>query len=78
MAKVIETSYGKVSGISKNGCLEYLGIPYAKAPVGDLAFRRPEDPEPWDDIKTADKGGRNSIQGYSSRHYISYNGQDCL
>ncbi|MBR6488842.1 MAG: carboxylesterase/lipase family protein [Clostridiales bacterium] len=78
MAKVIETTYGKISGISKNGCLEFLGIPYAKAPVGDLAFRRPEDPEPWDDIKITDKGGRNSIQGYSSRHYISYNGQDCL
>lgn len=78
MTSIIETSYGKISGISKNGCLEFLGIPYAKAPVGDLAFRRPEDPEPWNDVRPADKGGRNSVQGYSSRHYISYNGQDCL
>lgn len=78
MAKVIETTYGKISGISKNGCLEFLGIPYAKAPVGDLAFRHPEDPAPWDGILEANKGGRNSIQGFSSRHYISYNGQDCL
>ena len=78
MTNVIETSYGKISGITRNGCREFLGIPYAKAPVGDLAFRRPVDPEPWDDIKITDKGGRNSIQGYSSRHYISYNGQDCL
>lgn len=78
MANVIETTYGKISGITKNGCLEYLGIPYAKAPVGDLAFRRPVDHEPWDGILNADKGGRNSIQGFSSRHYISYNGQDCL
>lgn len=78
MAKVIETTYGKISGISKNGCLEFLGIPYAKAPVGDLAFRHPKDPAPWDGILEANKGGRNSIQGFSSRHYISYNGQDCL
>lgn len=78
MANVIETTYGRISGITKNGCLEFLGIPYAKAPVGDLAFRRPEDPDPWDDIKITDKGGRNSVQGFSSRHYISYNGQDCL
>lgn len=78
MAKVIETSYGKISGIEKNGCLEYLGIPYAKAPVGDLAFRYPEDPEPWGGVLDAVKGGRNSVQGYSSRHYISYTGQDCL
>lgn len=78
MMNVIETSYGKISGISKNGCLEFLGIPYAKAPVGELAFRHPEDPEPWTDVRIADKGGRNSVQGYSSRHYISYSGQDCL
>ena len=78
MEQIIETSCGKVSGITKNGCREYLGIPYAKAPVSDLAFRHPEDPEPWDGILNADKGGRNSIQGYSSRHYISYTGQDCL
>jgi len=78
MEQIIETSYGKVSGIAKNGCLEFLGIPYAKAPVGDLAFRHPQDPEAWDGILKAEKGGRNSIQGYSSRHYISYTGQDCL
>ena len=78
MTKVIETSYGKVSGISCNGCLQYLGIPYAKAPVGDLAFRHPKDPDSWDDVKSADKGGRNAVQGYSSRHFISYTGQDCL
>ena len=78
MEQIIETTYGKVSGITKNGCREYLGIPYAKAPVSDLAFRHPEDPEPWGGILKADKGSRNSIQGYSSRHYISYTGQDCL
>ena len=78
MARFVETSYGKVSGISFNGCSEYLGIPYAKAPVSDLAFRRPEYPDPWDGILKAEKGSRNSIQGYSSRHYISYTGQDCL
>ena len=77
-AKVIETTYGKISGISINGCCEYLGIPYAKAPVSDLAFRHPEDPEPWNGILKAEKGSRNPIQGYSSRHYISYTGQDCL
>ena len=78
MARIVETAYGKISGISVNGCSEYLGIPYAKAPISDLAFRHPEDPEPWDGLLKAEKGGRNSIQGYSSRHYISYTGQDCL
>ncbi|MBO4450661.1 MAG: carboxylesterase/lipase family protein [Clostridiales bacterium] len=78
MEQIIETTYGKVSGITKNGCREYLGIPYAKAPVSDLAFRHPEDPDKWDGVLKADKGGRNAIQGYSSRHYISYTGQDCL
>lgn len=78
MEKVIETTYGKISGIPRNGCCEYLGIPYAKAPVGDLSFRHPKDPAPWDGVLDCSRGGRNSVQGYSSRHLISFTGQDCL
>lgn len=78
MEKVIETCYGKISGILKNGCLQFLGVPYAKAPVDDLAFRHPEDPDPWAGVRSAEKGGLNSRQGYSSRHHISYVSQDCL
>ncbi len=32
----------------------YAGIPYAKPPVGDLRWREPQDPEPWEGVLDAD------------------------
>ena len=37
MSEIIETKYGKICGIKKEGCTCFLGIPFAKAPVGELA-----------------------------------------
>ncbi|MGK5094634.1 carboxylesterase family protein [Deltaproteobacteria bacterium TL4] len=45
------TRYGKVKG--KQWCaqtLAWLGIPYAKPPIGDLRWKAPQDPENWDGI----------------------------
>lgn len=41
---VIEIEYGKVRGIKKVSALEtpytaFLGVPYAKAPLGELRFK---------------------------------------
>ena len=44
------TSYGIVSGKpgdSNAAISDFLGIPYAKPPVGELRFMAPQDPEPW-------------------------------
>lgn len=35
----------------------FRGIPYAAPPVGDLRFRPPISPIPWDGIKLADSFG---------------------
>ncbi|XP_065093902.1 esterase B1-like [Ochlerotatus camptorhynchus] len=49
---IIDTKYGPVRGTTKKSLLgqEYLsfqGIPYARAPVGELRFRPPVAPEKW-------------------------------
>lgn len=61
--KPIMTKYGKYLGIQKDGCRAYLGIPYAKAPVGDLRFAPPQKPDVSDDIVKADHFGNRCMQG---------------
>ena len=47
-SRTVTTEYGLVRGIVKDGCEEYLGIPFALPPVGELAFKHPLPPENWE------------------------------
>lgn len=56
---IVETSYGKVQGISSTDerytdVVEFRSIPYAAPPVGDLRWKAPQDPEKWDDVLVCD------------------------
>jgi para-nitrobenzyl esterase len=44
---VVTTARGPVRGERANGSLAFLGIPYARAPVGALRWRAPEPPARW-------------------------------
>ena len=33
---VITTNYGKIQGVDMGAYTEFRGVPYAKAPIGDL------------------------------------------
>jgi para-nitrobenzyl esterase len=47
-ALVVHTTYGDVEGfVDADGITQFLGVPYAKPPVGNLRWRPPQDPEPW-------------------------------
>ena len=59
---MIQTKYGLVEGIQKDGCTMYLGIPFAKPPLGKLAFKHPQEPDPWDGVLKADHGSKNPVQ----------------
>lgn len=46
----VQTTYGAVCGIastSVSGVNEWLGIPYAAPPVGNLRWQPPQPPTPW-------------------------------
>ncbi|KAM4611441.1 neuroligin-2a isoform 1-T1 [Polymixia lowei] len=57
---MVTTNYGKLRGIKKDlnneilGPVEqYLGVPYATAPIGDRRFQPPEAPGSWQEIRNA-------------------------
>ncbi|XP_074067390.1 liver carboxylesterase 1-like [Macrotis lagotis] len=55
---VVDTQYGKVQGKLQNlqgfdkTVNVFLGIPFAKAPLGALRFTPPQPAEPWDYVKS--------------------------
>ncbi|XP_014788401.1 acetylcholinesterase, partial [Octopus bimaculoides] len=63
---VIDTTTGKINGSTisvQNFDLDvFLGIPFAKPPVGNLRFRRPETIEKWSGIKETKKYGSSCEQ----------------
>src|SRR6266496_3527305 len=44
-----QTTNGPVCGIVAKNAAEWLGIPYAAPPVGDLRWASPRPPAPWTD-----------------------------
>jgi para-nitrobenzyl esterase len=61
-AAPIVTTDGPVEGFVKNGVTQFLGIPYAKPPVGDLRWRPPQPVAKWETTRTADKFGPTCAQ----------------
>ena len=47
---VVETKEGPVQGFISNGVTEFLGIPYAEPPVGNLRWQPPKDQAPWTNV----------------------------
>ncbi len=59
----VNTKYGEISGLLSDGCLVYKGVPYAKPPLGELRFRKPQKPEAWSGVYKADHYRFKSMQG---------------
>lgn len=53
MSLVVDTAHGPVEGRDKDGVLLFSGIPYAAPPTGDLRFKAPQPPSPWQDVRAA-------------------------
>ena len=84
MAVQVKTKYGKIEGIFENGIYKFFGIPYAAPPVGDLRFRPPVCPEPWEGVRNASKFGptvpQSKLDGLLGDLFTATypSGDDCL
>ena len=55
---IIEGNYD-----TKNGLQVYLGVPFAKPPVGPLRWKAPQPIDNWNGVKTTKKFGPRPVQG---------------
>jgi len=52
--RVVDTADGKLSGFEADDhTWQFLGIPYAQPPLGDLRWRAPQPVAPWDEVRDA-------------------------
>uniref|UniRef100_A0A6I8P6K3 Carboxylesterase 4A n=1 Tax=Ornithorhynchus anatinus TaxID=9258 RepID=A0A6I8P6K3_ORNAN len=90
---VVVTQYGVLQG--KTNCIRgipvnvYLGVPFAKPPLGSLRFAPPQPPEPWEGVRQATTYPNSCLQESwgqiasmiftNRRNYVWLKfGEDCL
>ncbi len=71
----VELDTGVVIGLDKEDVREFLRLPYAAAPVGDLRFKPPQPPIPWDEERELINPGDPCPQGVS---FAGGGVEDCL
>lgn len=49
----VTVEQGTLEGEVKGSCMIFRGVPYAKAPVGELRFKAPQQPDAWSGVKEA-------------------------
>ena len=74
---VVPTDEGVVRGVLTNGVREFLGIPYAAPPVGDLRWQPAQEHAPWQGVRDATSFGSPCPQAAGLFGPGSTN-EDCL
>lgn len=87
---VIQTKHGLIEGIQNDQCDIYLGVPFAKPPVGKLRFLAPQPMDDWEGIKLCQHFAHGSFQPerkegefytkeffWDERYLVPYD-EDCL
>jgi para-nitrobenzyl esterase len=81
-APQIKLGQGVVEGVlESSGIVSFKGIPYAQPPVGELRWREPQPPQPWQGVLKADKFRNKPMQKpiFSDMNFRSATmSEDCL
>ncbi|MBU4317549.1 MAG: carboxylesterase/lipase family protein [Proteobacteria bacterium] len=62
MAVIVSTDKGQIAGVDKTGYQGFLGIPFAKPPVGPLRFCAPQPCAAWSGVYDASTYGSSAPQ----------------
>src|SRR5580658_5296492 len=78
----VTTTNGELRGLArKDGGAQFLGIPYAEPPVGDLRWREPVPVKPWHGVRDAIRYGAPCAQpalGEWNKIEAFFGKEDCL
>lgn len=86
IGSTVDTSYGRLVGASvappsgatvSSKVMAFLGVPYAKPPVGNLRWRPPQEPAPWTGERAALMHSLACLQAGSPTASL-FSGEDCL
>ncbi|MFX1325456.1 MAG: carboxylesterase/lipase family protein, partial [Promethearchaeota archaeon] len=76
---IVSTIKGRIEGIKGNICYSFLGIPYAKPPIGNLRFCEPQPMDAWDHIIKTVEYGPAAWQNHEELSPIQQEqNEDCL
>lgn len=77
--EIVRTEEGPLSGLETNRMREFLGIPYATPPVGNLRWRPPQPHAPWDEPLDAVRFGNTCPQNQDINGFATPSDhEDCL
>ena len=73
VTSVVHVNEGDLTGVynADKSVAVYAGVPYAKAPVGELRFKEPQPAEKWDGVKACDEFGPMAMQTRNNPLYDS-------
>ncbi len=79
--QTVETLSGKIEGTRNGTVYQFLGIPFAKPPIGSLRWKAPVGPDPWTTILSASQYApvcpqKRFEQGDTT--YVLEGNEDCL
>lgn len=71
---------GPAEGIAKDGMIQFLGLPFAEPPVGDLRWMPPKAKAPWKEVRQAKAFGPPCAQTILLGAFAgpANNNEDCL
>jgi para-nitrobenzyl esterase len=73
------TGQGVIQGKWANQVQQFLGVPFAAPPVGELRFKPPVRPDAWNGVRSATEFGPNCPQnGLAGVQPLPNQSEDCL
>jgi len=79
---VVSLTTGQIRGtVLPGGRAEFLGVPFAEPPIGDLRWHEPVPPKVWSGIREAKRFGApcaQNVAGDWNKHDAETSSEDCL